>query len=526
MVVSAAHMVERSALASIDSLGDGAGLIQEEVPTEREHVMSDSSAVSLELVAPADLILEENVRPSAPVTPDFVRSIKENGVLTPVLAHRNEVGGIVVRAGQRRTLAAREAGLAEMPVYLVAATGAAADRIVQQLVENDQREALSTSDRVEAFKQLSFEGMNLREITKRTGEKPAVVKSALAVAKSSSASSAASEHQLTLEQAAALVEFDGDEKAIARLVETAQSNPARLDHVAQELRDGLAREAAVEELRADYRSRGWEVLTEHPGWDDVNYISVNYLVTSEGQSVYEETIREVPSRAVFVSSTYNGPSGSAWLPVPLPEGFRRRGAVFAQTDEERAERKAAEEAAAAEREVVLEGWRSATTVRREWLTEFLQRKKLPTDAMAVVARGLTASRAALDQTLYNNKLAHVLMQLPAPDLSDEDSDDHLSKLITTRPASALQVALAVVLAASEEYMGQAHQAQHGATSEGAEYLQLLQAWGYSLSEVEQARVDRAAAAALAAAERAAELAALEAEESDTDTDDDAEEQAA
>ncbi|MBB2956814.1 ParB/RepB/Spo0J family partition protein [Pseudoclavibacter helvolus] len=478
----------------------------------------------LEHVAPTALILEENVRPSAPLTPDFIRSVKENGVLTPVLAHRMEDGSVVVRAGQRRTLAAREAELTSMPVYIVTADEATTQRIVQQLVENDQREELTTSERVEAFKQLSFEGMNLREITKRTGEKPAVVKSALAVGKSSAASSAAREHQLTLEQADALVEFEADAAAFARLVETAQSNPARLDHVAQELRDQRAREEAVESLRADYLSRGWNVLQEHPGWRDDKFIQVGSVLTSDGESVTESNLAEVPERTVYMQRRYNSaPHPELYLPVPLPAGFRKRWGAPEVSAEEKAERKAAEEAEKAEREAALEAWKSATTVRRAWLTEFLQRKKLPTDAVTVVARGLTASRSALEQTLYDNELAHVLMQLPVPDMRDPDDDDHLSKLITTRPASALQVALAVVLAAAEEYMGQAHQAQHGATSEGAEYLQLLQAWGYSLSEVETARVERAAAAAVAAAERAAELAALEAAEV---ADDEPEEQSA
>ncbi|WP_258045884.1 ParB/RepB/Spo0J family partition protein [Leifsonia shinshuensis] len=80
-----------------------------------------------------------------------MQSIKENGVLTPVLAHRDSDGQVTVRAGQRRVFAAREAGLTTIPVYLVDAHGVAAERIVQQMVENDQRETLTDSDRAAAF---------------------------------------------------------------------------------------------------------------------------------------------------------------------------------------------------------------------------------------------------------------------------------------------------------------------------------------------------------------------------------------
>lgn len=55
---------------------------------------------------------------------------------------RARYGNVLVRAGQRRTLAAREAGTTTIPVYIVDADEATVERIIQQMVENDQREAL------------------------------------------------------------------------------------------------------------------------------------------------------------------------------------------------------------------------------------------------------------------------------------------------------------------------------------------------------------------------------------------------
>lgn len=52
----------------------------------------------------------------APLDAGFIDSIRENGVLTPILTWRGEDGGVHVRAGQRRTVAAREAGAATVPV--------------------------------------------------------------------------------------------------------------------------------------------------------------------------------------------------------------------------------------------------------------------------------------------------------------------------------------------------------------------------------------------------------------------------
>ena len=98
---------------------------------------------TIEHLDPNALILETNVRPSGPLSKEFVASIRENGVLTPVLARRDHDGNVIVRAGQRRILAAREAGLASIPAYVVDADDATVERIIQQMVENDHREALT-----------------------------------------------------------------------------------------------------------------------------------------------------------------------------------------------------------------------------------------------------------------------------------------------------------------------------------------------------------------------------------------------
>ena len=94
---------------------------------------------TIEHVDPTQVIVEANVRSTVPLDKDFLASIRENGVITPILARRDEQGNIIVRAGQRRTLAAREVGLPTIPAYVVDVNEAISDRIVQQIVENDHR---------------------------------------------------------------------------------------------------------------------------------------------------------------------------------------------------------------------------------------------------------------------------------------------------------------------------------------------------------------------------------------------------
>jgi ParB family transcriptional regulator, chromosome partitioning protein len=79
---------------------------------------------TLEHLDPRSLTLELNVRDVADLDAEFLASIKEHGVLVPIVAVRDEHGTVWVRAGQRRTLAAREANLSTVPVYVRPLTAA------------------------------------------------------------------------------------------------------------------------------------------------------------------------------------------------------------------------------------------------------------------------------------------------------------------------------------------------------------------------------------------------------------------
>ena len=71
---------------------------------------------TLEMLDPATLTVDINVRKDAALTSDFIASIKEHGVMEPVIAHRNDDGTVHVLMGQRRTRAAVEAGRPLTPV--------------------------------------------------------------------------------------------------------------------------------------------------------------------------------------------------------------------------------------------------------------------------------------------------------------------------------------------------------------------------------------------------------------------------
>lgn len=137
---------------------------------------------NLEMIDPTTLTVDTNVRTKTELGNDFIDSIREHGVLEPVIAHRTE-NGLKVLMGQRRTLASVEAEQGVIPVVIVDSPEEA-DRIAQQVIENDMRTALSVSDRADAYQQLSLLGMTPAKIAKRTGGKTKDVESALKASES------------------------------------------------------------------------------------------------------------------------------------------------------------------------------------------------------------------------------------------------------------------------------------------------------------------------------------------------------
>ncbi|RFA17846.1 ParB/Srx family N-terminal domain-containing protein [Subtercola boreus] len=73
-----------------------------------------AGTVTIEAIDPQTVQLDPNIRTNPVLLPEFVDSIRVEGVREPVLARRGEDGITYVYDGQRRLLAAREAGLTSM----------------------------------------------------------------------------------------------------------------------------------------------------------------------------------------------------------------------------------------------------------------------------------------------------------------------------------------------------------------------------------------------------------------------------
>lgn len=251
----------------------------------------------LELLNPAMLTIATNVRKELDMTPEFLDSVKQHGVIVPIVAQITDEGEIHVLYGQRRTVAALEGGLSEVPVY-VSESQADADRIAKQVVENDQRAGLNEADRAEAYQQLVLLGVSATQIAKRTGAKKAAVEDAIK-AKSTVTGAKALQDGYTVDQALVLAEFDGDEEAVAELESVIADEPEYLDHVAQKLRDDRASREALEALRTELTAQGKTIVEDAGYYADSEAIYVDHLNKADGEQATEED-----ANAVVIQTNY------------------------------------------------------------------------------------------------------------------------------------------------------------------------------------------------------------------------------
>ena len=185
---------------------------------------------------PATLLLDHNVRLTTTADKTLTESVRDHGVLVPIVAVRTPDGALRVRYGHRRTLAALAVGLPTVPVDDIAdEDDDQVDRVLRQWAENEHRAGLSVADQIAAVQQLAAFGLSAAQITKRTKAKRADVDDALAASGSLLATKAADRYDfLDLHHAAALAEFDGEDEATKTLVAAAKSG--QFDHTAQRLR--------------------------------------------------------------------------------------------------------------------------------------------------------------------------------------------------------------------------------------------------------------------------------------------------
>lgn len=505
-----------------------------------------NAAGTLEHLDPTSLATEPNVRTEAGLTTQFLHSIRENGVLTPVTAVRYEDGTVLVRTGQRRTLAAQEVGLATIPVYIVpAASHDTATRIVDQLTENDHRAAMGNVDRVNAVQQLLLTGMSVTKVATRLAVSPERVKASKAVSGSALALESLRDRQMSLAEAAVLAEFDGDENAVEKLLRAA--GRTWFDHTAQQIRQAREDAKRAAEAARKWTDAGYTVLERRPTQWDANQVPLEYLTTVDGEPVDESVVADsdpkwwaaflVPEE-VFVDketgepvaeetidwATDDDPAAApqaglrhadsvdqrdVWVPdwycldpeaarLQPNERFVRAGAHATGAAAGGGAADAVSDKAKAERRRLLtlnKLGQAAEVVRREFVTTLLTRKNPPKGAAIFVAHILASDNFLLTQN-GGAALAELFLGATKREYKGMERTGGVPGMVNELPDSgdgrAQVILLGLVLAALEartrkdswrDAKSVVGQPPH--STEQAEYLRFLAQCGYGLAPVEQ-----------------------------------------
>ncbi|MCB0345015.1 MAG: ParB/RepB/Spo0J family partition protein, partial [Bdellovibrionales bacterium] len=132
------------------------------------------SEIDLDPDQPRRVFNEESIE-------ELSQSIKEYGVLSPLIVQMTDGGTYKLVAGERRYRAAKKAGLKVVPA-LVAARDSEDSTLAKQLTENLQREDLSPMERALAIGQLKESyTWSIRDIAKRLGISKAMVQRSLEI---------------------------------------------------------------------------------------------------------------------------------------------------------------------------------------------------------------------------------------------------------------------------------------------------------------------------------------------------------
>ena len=99
---------------------------------------------------------------------ELAQSIKENGVIQPIIVRQSPVIGYEILAGERRYRASLLAGLTSIPAVVKQLSDQ--EMMVQSIIENLQRENLNPIEEARAYKSLVEKGFTHAEIADKMGK--------------------------------------------------------------------------------------------------------------------------------------------------------------------------------------------------------------------------------------------------------------------------------------------------------------------------------------------------------------------
>lgn len=435
------------------------------------------------MVDPTTLVLGDNVRRTVRVDTEFKRDVAARGVRQPIEVRYDAVGNLTVVTGQRRTLAAIEARLAEVPVVLVDDIADEADRIVEQLGENHHRAGLTTGDDAAAIKQLALFGLSSAQIAKRTQRPKDEVTAALALADADEASKASVvEHDVDLVTAAKILGVaTGRPDVAAELVEVAVHRPGQFEHELERTRREVAVEDTIAARVAELQAQGVVVLDAPPRYDDKAFARLGELAGDIDPAAHQQTCA---GHRVFVGRI---PSWSDDVSeIAYCEDWKQHGHAARHSRSSSSPAADPEEASAERRRVIANNKASdaAQAVRRQWVTELLHRQQLPADAVEYAATMIARFPAFVSDYTARS----VLDEIWAAKGRKVETVDAPGKTESVR--ALLAIACSIGESGLPRDFWRNPTTEYGAgKARGVRHLERLQQWGYPLSDVESEWLD-------------------------------------
>ena len=157
-------------------LGDGINLTDDESGGAAAEVRQ----VSIDFLKPNPDQPRERFDPET--LKELAESIRQQGVIQPILVEQRTDGGFMIIAGERRWKASRQAGLDEVPV--IVRTFTAEQKLEIALIENVQREDLTPLEEARAYRHLmDVLGLSQQDVADKVGKKRSTVANSLRLLK-------------------------------------------------------------------------------------------------------------------------------------------------------------------------------------------------------------------------------------------------------------------------------------------------------------------------------------------------------
>lgn len=445
-------------------------------------------------INPAELVIAANVRSEVKIEKEFIESVKAHGVLQPPSVVARTDGTFEVVIGQRRTLAAVEAGLKAIDVMIVSSKAATDMVLAEQITENQVRQQLTTADLARGVKQMALFGVKASDIAKRTGIKSKEIASVIKVTESEQAMNVVEHYQADFDLAFKIAEFSDVPEAVEAFeLEMKEKRPNltwAANMATRIAKDTRAKAEWMQEITSHIEAGKPVEIREHDNWGTPKgYLRISQVFLDPERKV-NATVELLLARKAPLMTWFHDTSAHFAVPVPLAEGLfadqywidqalQKSGAKGELSEEEKARRKAQRERS--------KDWRLSAEIRLNWLKETLfQRPKFPADWAQFVAWQIHWDNNSNGVTPTGYKIACDLLghEYEGDSYSRSSEFDRLLSGTDIKPVAAEWWLLARGIAAIE---GTSYWIKegHGFTHESSKfYFRFLQGWGYELTPVE------------------------------------------